>query len=57
MTRYKLEAERLKVESFATITDPTDTRGTTPPDPANCICFAPPCICTNNHDCTSGDPQ
>jgi len=54
MTKHKLEAESLRVESFDTITDPTDPRGTTPPDPANCICFAPPCICTNGVDCVTG---
>ena len=52
MTKHRLHAEALKVESFQTITDPTDARGTTEPNPADCICFAPPCICTNNVDCT-----
>ena len=52
MTKLRLHAEALKVESFQTITDPTDARGTTQPNPADCICFAPPCICTNNVDCT-----
>jgi hypothetical protein len=56
VTKHKLEAESLKVESFDTIADPTDARGTVRPDPANCICFAPPCICSNGPDCTQ-QPQ
>jgi hypothetical protein len=51
MKKHKLHTDALKVESFSLITEPDDPRGTSP-DPANCICFAPPCICTNNVDCT-----
>jgi hypothetical protein len=54
MKKHKLHAEVLEVESFIAITDPGVERGTGGPDPANCICFAPPCICTNNVDCTQG---
>ncbi len=50
MTKHTLEAESLKVESFDTITDPTDPRGTR--DPEYCICFALPCICSAGPDCT-----
>jgi hypothetical protein len=53
MTKHKLEAESLKVESFGTITDPTDSVGTVKPNPGGCICFAPPCICSAGPDCTS----
>ena len=52
MKKHRLRAEALKVESFNPITEPGDVRGTGGADPANCICFAPPCICTNNVDCT-----
>ena len=53
MTRHKLQAESLKVESFTTITDPTDPRGTVK-DHGGCICLAPPCICSAGPDCTAG---
>lgn len=52
MNKLKLEAESLKVESFGTITDPTDPSGGTVRDPGGCICFAPPCICSAGPDCT-----
>lgn len=51
MNKHKLEAESLKVESFDIIAEPEDPRGTN--DPANCICFAPPCICSAGPDCTA----
>jgi hypothetical protein len=54
MIKHKLQAESLKVESFDTITDPTDTRGTVKDNPGGCICFAPPCICSAGPDCTAG---
>jgi hypothetical protein len=56
MTKHKLHVEALKVESFNTITDPTDVRGTVKPNPGGCICFAPPCICTNGPDCATTTP-
>lgn len=49
MKKHKLQAEKLEVQSFQTITDPTDPRGTA--EPGGCICFAPPCICTAGPDC------
>jgi hypothetical protein len=52
MIKHKLEAESLKVESFNTITDPTDLRGTVADNPGGCICLAPPCICSAGPDCT-----
>lgn len=52
MNRQKLNPEILKVESFDTITDPTDPRGTVKDDPGGCICLAPPCICSAGPDCT-----
>lgn len=56
MTRHKLHVEALTVESFDTITDPTDVRGTVKPNPGGCICFAPPCICSNGPDCAATTP-
>lgn len=54
MIKHKLEAESRKVESFDTITDPTDPRGTVKDNPGGCICFAPPCICSAVPNCTPG---
>lgn len=54
MRKHKLEAESLKVVSFDTITDSTDSRGTVD-QPNGCICFAPPCICSAGPDCTTGN--
>lgn len=53
MIKHKLEAESLKVESFDTITDPTDPRGTVKDNPGGCVCFAPPCVCSAGPDCTT----
>jgi hypothetical protein len=55
MRKHKLHVDALKIESFNTIADPTDVRGTVPDEPgAGCICFAPPCICSAGPDCTAG---
>jgi hypothetical protein len=51
MKKHKLHAEALTVESFSPSSQPDNPIGS---DPANCICFASPCICTNNVDCTGG---
>lgn len=52
MKKHTLHAEALKVESFNTIADPTDVRGTVRDQPDGCICLAPPCICSAGPDCT-----
>lgn len=51
MKKNKLNAESLKVESFDTSASPTQF-GDTAVDAGNCICFAPPCICSAGPDCT-----
>lgn len=51
MNKHKLNADSLKVEAFETISGPT-APGDTVADGGDCICFAPPCICTNGPDCT-----
>ena len=53
MKKHTLTADSLTVETFTPIAEPEKPRETTP-NPANCICFASPCICTNNVDCTGG---
>jgi hypothetical protein len=53
MSKYSLVPESLQVESFAPIAEPAEPHPVTEPNPANCICFAPPCVCTNNVDCVT----
>lgn len=49
MKKHKLNAESLKVEAFETSSSDADV---TVKDPGNCICLAPPCICSAGPDCT-----
>lgn len=53
MKKHKLHVDALKIDSFNTITDPTDSRGTVAELPNGCICFAPPCICSAGPDCAT----
>ena len=46
--KHVLSPESLKVESFATFTDPVDTTRTG----GGCICDMAPCGCTRAADCT-----
>ena len=50
MKKHKLNAESLKVEAFVTITSPSQS-DIIVNDPGNCICLAPPCICSAGPDC------
>ena len=53
MSKIKLQAEKLAVESFMTSAGAAII-GTTIDVGGGCVCDVDPCACTRAHDCTGG---